>query len=140
MKSVKKDPSNHDDNANLVEEARSILVGAKDWLLEDAALMTAYWHDKMGYMEAWVDANWHLLLDEGHDLIDKLDEKEDAAFLWLVNHANNNPVPLEQCHIAGSIVAPGTYRCMACNFDTEIKVAKVLAPCSICHYGLMSSH
>ena len=86
-------------------------------MLEDAALMKAYWHDKMGYMEAWVDANWHLLLDEGHDLIEKLDEKEDAALLWLVNHANNNPVPLEQCHVAGSIVALGTYRCMACNFD-----------------------
>ena len=106
---MKKDSSKNENHLNLVEEARKTLIGAKDWLLEDAALMTAYWHDQMGYTEAWVDANWHLVLDEGHELVEKLDAKEDAALLWLVNHANNNPVPLEECHVAGSVAEAGSY-------------------------------
>jgi hypothetical protein len=140
MKSMKKDSSKNENHLNLVEEARKTLIGAKDWLLEDAALMTAYWHDQMGYTEAWVDANWHLVLDEGHELVEKLDAKEDAALLWLVNHANNNPVPLEECHVAGSVVEAGSYHCMSCGYDNVLETKQVLAPCEICHYGLMSTH
>ncbi|MCB5161364.1 hypothetical protein [Marinomonas algarum] len=137
---MKKDPVNPSSDSSLVEEARKTLVGAKDWLLEDASLMAAYWHDKMGYTEAWVDANWHLVLDEGHELAEELDEKEDAALLWLINHANNNPVPLEQCHVAGTDVEAGTYVCMACGHENKLESKQPLAPCEICHYGLMSSH
>ena len=137
---MKKDSSKNENHLNLVEEARKTLIGAKDWLLEDAALMTAYWHDQMGYTEAWVDANWHLVLDEGHELVEKLDAKEDAALLWLVNHANNNPVPLEECHVAGSVVEAGSYHCMSCGYDNVLETKQVLAPCEICHYGLMSTH
>lgn len=137
---MKKDPVKNENEANLVEEAQKTLMGAKDWFLEDVALMKAYWHDKMGYTEAWIDANWHLVLDEGHELIDDLDEKEDAALLWLINHANNNPVPLEQCHVAGSLVEPGTYHCMSCGYDNVIETQQALAPCEVCHYGLMSTH
>ncbi|MGJ8646457.1 hypothetical protein [Marinomonas colpomeniae] len=137
---MKKDSSKNEKHLNLVEEARKTLIGAKDWLLEDAALMTAYWHDQMGYTEAWVDANWHLVLDEGHELVEKLDAKEDAALLWLVNHANNNPVPLEECHVAGSVAEAGSYHCMSCGHDNVLETKQVLAPCEICHYGLMSTH
>ncbi|WP_112139816.1 hypothetical protein [Marinomonas primoryensis] len=140
MNSMKKDSLKSDSNSSLVEEARKTLEGAKDWFLEDAALMTAYWHDKMGYTEAWVDANWHLVLDEGHEIIEEFDEKEDIALLWLINHANNNPVPLEQCHVAGTIVEPGAYHCMSCGHDNVVEVKQTLAPCEICQYGLMSTH
>ncbi|MBR7888958.1 hypothetical protein J9B83_08355 [Marinomonas sp. A79] len=140
MKTVKKDSSNHVSDSNLVEEARKTLVGAKDWLLEDMALMNAYWHDKMGYTEAWVDANWHLVMDEGQDLVEELDKKEDAALLWLINHANNNPVPLEECHVVGTEVEPGTYRCMSCGHDNIVEATQPLGSCEICHYGLLSSH
>lgn len=140
MNSMKKDSPKETDDSNLVEEARKTLIGAKDWFLEDVALMTAYWHDKMGYTEAWVDANWHYVLDEGHELVDELDEKEDVALLWLINHANNNPVPLEECHVVGAEVEPGSYRCMSCGHDNVIETKQALAPCEICHYGLMSTH
>ena len=140
MKSMKKDLSKPVKSSNLVEEARKTLQGAKDWLLEDVALMSAYWHDKMGYTEAWVDANWHLVLDEGHELIEELDEKEDAALLWLINHVNNNPVPLEQCHVVGTVVESGTYHCMSCGHDNVLESKQALTPCEICHYGLMSTH
>jgi len=140
MKSMQKDSQNHITDSNLVEEARKTLVGAKDWLLEDVALMKAYWHDKMGYTEAWVDANWHLVLDEGHELIEEFDEKEDTALLWLINHANNNPVPLEQCHVVGDVVEAGTYHCMSCGHDNVLETQQALSPCEICHYGLMSTH
>ncbi|MEO9273350.1 hypothetical protein ABFY09_00715 [Marinomonas sp. 5E14-1] len=140
MKSMKKDSPKSIKSSNLVEEARKTLQGAKDWLLEDVALMSAYWHDKMGYTEAWVDANWHLVLGEGYEWIGKLDEKEDAALLWLINHVNNNPVPLEQCHVAGSVVESGMYHCMFCGHDSVLESKQVLTPCEICHYGLMSTH
>ena len=140
MKSMKKDLPKSIKSSNLVEEARKTLQGAKDWLLEDVALMSAYWHDKMGYTEAWVDANWHLVLDEGHELIEELDEKEDAALLWLINHVNNNPVPLEQCHVVGTVVESGTYHCMSCGHDNVLENKQALTPCEICHYGLMSTH
>lgn len=140
MKSMKKDLSKPVKSSNLVEEARKTLQGAKDWLLEDVALMSAYWHDKMGYTEAWVDANWHLVLDEGQELIEELDEKEDAALLWLINHVNNNPVPLEQCHVVGTMVESGTYHCMSCGHDNVLESMQALTPCEICHYGLMSTH
>ncbi|ETX11066.1 leucyl-tRNA synthetase [Marinomonas ushuaiensis DSM 15871] len=137
---MKKDSPKSAKSSDLVEEARKTLVGAKDWLVEDVSLMTAYWHDKMGYTEAWVNANWHLVLDEGHELIEELDEKEDTALLWLINHANNNPVPLEQCHVVGSLVEAGTYHCMSCGHDNVLETQQALAPCEICHYGLMSTH
>ncbi|MBJ7539942.1 hypothetical protein I8J31_19905 [Marinomonas sp. C1424] len=137
---MKKDHLKSEIDSSLVEEARKTLLGAKDWLLEDMALMTAYWHDKMGYTEAWVDANWHLVLEEGNELIDALDEKEDAALLWLINNVNNNPVPLEECHVAGDNVVAGTYHCMACRHDNVIEKAQPLPTCEVCHYGLMSSH
>jgi hypothetical protein len=140
MKSMKKDPLKSTADTSLVEEARKTLSGAKDWLLEDVALMTAYWHDKMGYTEAWVDANWHLVLDEGHELIEELDQQEDTALLWLINHANNNPVPLEDCHVVGSLVEAGTYHCMSCGHDNIVETQQPLMPCEICHYGLMSTH
>ena len=140
MNSMKKDPSKTEINTSLVEEARKTLIGAKDWLLEDVSLMTAYWHDKMGYTEAWVDANWHLVLDEGHELVEEFDDKEDTALLWLINHANNNPVPLEDCHVAGTMADTGTYHCMACGHDNVVETKQTLAPCEICHYGLMSTH
>jgi len=140
MNSMKKDSLKTENNSSLVEEARKTLEGAKDWLLEDVSLMTAYWHDKMGYTEAWVDANWHLVLDEGHELVEEFDEKEDTALLWLINHANNNPVPLEQCHVVGTIVEPGSYHCMSCGHDNVVETKQALTPCEICHYGLMSTH
>ncbi|BFM48931.1 hypothetical protein [Marinomonas sp. THO17] len=137
---MKKDLQNPDSDLNLVEEARKTLQGAKDWLLEDVALMQAYWHDKMGYTEAWVDANWHLVLDGAQELADELDEKEDAALLWLINHVNNNPVPLEECHVAGTQVPAGEYICMACAHKNSLLKAQALPTCEICHYGLLSSH
>ncbi len=137
---MKKDSQKSTSDSNLVEEARKTLQGAKDWLLEDMALMSAYWHDKMGYTEAWVDANWHLVLDGGHELVEELDDKEDAALLWLINHVNNNPVPLEECHVAGTQVEAGAYTCMACGHLNELTQAQALPACEICHYGLMSSH
>ncbi|WP_262368522.1 zinc ribbon-containing protein [Marinomonas sp. IMCC 4694] len=140
MHSMKKDSPKIENDSNLVEEARKTLAGAKDWLLEDVALMTAYWHDKMGYTEAWVEANWQFVLNESHELVEELDEKEDAALLWLINHANNNPVPLEECHVAGTDVAPGAYHCMACGHDNHLDNQQVLPPCEVCHYGLMSTH
>lgn len=140
MKSIKKDSSKSENHSNLVEEARKTLAGAKSWLLEDVALMTAYWHDQMGYTEAWVGANWHLVLDQGNELVEKLDAKEDAALLWLVNHANNNPVPLEECYAAGNMSEAGSYHCMSCGHDNVLETKQVLAPCEICHYGLMSTH
>jgi len=140
MKAMKKDSQNHTKDSNLVEEARKTLIGAKDWLLEDVALMTAYWHDKMGYTEAWIDANWHLVLEEGQELIDELDEKEDSALLWLINYANNNPVPLENCHVVGSQVEAGNYHCMSCGHDNLLETAQILAPCEVCHYGMLSTH
>lgn len=140
MKSMKKDLSKSFDRSNLVEEARKTLQGAKDWLFEDVALMTAYWHDKMGYTEAWVEANWHLVLDGGHELMEELDAKEDAALLWLINHVNHNPVPLEHCYVAGNLVEPGVYHCMSCGHDNIIESEQTLTPCEICYYGLMSAH
>ena len=140
MKSMKKDSSKNTENSNLVEEARKTLIGAKDWLLEDVALMTAYWHDKMGYTEAWVDANWHLVLDDGHELMKELDKKEDTALLWLINHVNHNPVPLEECHVVGDLVEAGIYHCMSCGHDNMVENQQALQPCEICHYGLMSTH
>lgn len=140
MKSMKKDSSNSEIESNLVEEARKTLTGAKDWFLEDVALMTAYWHDKMGYTEAWVDANWHYVLDESHELAEELDEKEDIALLWLINHANSNPVPLEECHVVGTVVEAGSYHCMSCGYDNVVEAKQALAPCEVCHYGLMSTH
>ncbi len=137
---MKKDSQNHRKDSSLVEEARNTLVGAKDWFLEDVALMTAYWHDKMGYTEAWIDANWHLVLSEGQELVDELDEKEDSALLWLINHVNNNPVPLEECHVVGSEVEAGIYHCMSCGHDNQLETKQVLTPCEVCHYGLMSTH
>ena len=56
-----------DQDLDLVEEAKKTLAGAKNWFLEDVELMKAYWHDQMGYTEAWVDANWHLVKDESED-------------------------------------------------------------------------
>ena len=140
MNSMKKDPSKTPIDTNLLEEARKTLVGAKDWLLEDVALMNAYWHDKMGYTEAWIEANWHLVLEEGHELIKELDETEDAALLWLINHANNNPVPLEDCHVVGEEVAAGEYTCMSCGHHNVLLKSQALSPCEVCHYGLLSSH
>lgn len=137
---MKKDDLKDEAQSDLIEETRKTLVGAKDWFLEDVALMQAYWHDKMGYMEAWVDANWHLVLDEGHEVKEELDEKEDAALLWLINHANHNPVPLEECHVAGEGAKAGTYRCMSCGHENVMEEEGVLMPCEICHYGLMSTH
>lgn len=137
---MKKDLQKSTSDSNLVEEARKTLQGAKDWLLEDMALMSAYWHDKMGYTEAWVDANWHLVLDGGHELVEELDEKEDVALLWLINHVNNNPVPLEECHVAGTQVEAGSYTCMSCGHLNQLAQAQALPTCEICHYGLMSSH
>ncbi|WP_139063128.1 hypothetical protein [Marinomonas spartinae] len=140
MKSMKKDPINEQNNTDLVEEARQILKGAKDWFLDDVSLMKAYWHDKMGYTEAWIDANWHLVLEEGEELTKELDAKEDAALLWLINHANNNPVPLEECHVAGQEAKAGVYHCMACGHDNIKAEDGTLEPCEVCHYGLMSTH
>ncbi|MEO9655043.1 hypothetical protein [Marinomonas sp.] len=140
MNSMKKDGVNTPTDSRLVEEARKTLIGAKDWLLEDVALMGAYWHDKMGYTEAWIDANWHLVLEEGQDLIHELDEKEDAALLWLINHVNNNPVPLQNCHVVGDEVPAGEYTCMACGHNNLVLKSQSLNACEVCHYGLLSSH
>jgi len=140
MKTMKKDHANEQNHTDLVEEARKTLKGAKDWLLDDVSLMKAYWDDQMGYTEAWVDANWHLVLDEGHDVVEELDKKEDTALLWLINHANNNALPLEQCHVAGESARPGVYHCMSCGHDNVMEEEGMLAPCEICHYGIMSTH
>ncbi|REG84251.1 hypothetical protein DFP81_104130 [Marinomonas pollencensis] len=137
---MKKDDLKEQNNTDLVAEARKTLQGAKDWLLDDVSLIKAYWHDKMGYTEAWVDANWHLILDEGHELVEELDEKEDAALLWLINHANNNPVPLEECHVAGQPAKAGVYHCMSCGHDNIMTEEGTLATCEVCHYGLLSTH
>ena len=130
---MKKEANN---DLDLVEEAKKTLTGAKNWFLEDVELMRAYWHDKMGYMEAWVDANWHLVKDESEELLDDLDHREDAALLWLVNHANNNPVPLERCSVAGKEAKPGRYICMDCGHENTHKEGN-LDTCEVCHYGVL---
>ncbi|MCO4786653.1 hypothetical protein [Marinomonas atlantica] len=125
-----------DQDLDLVEEAKKTLEGAKNWFLEDVELMKAYWHDQMGYTEAWVDANWHLVKDEGEGLAVDLDKKEDIALLWLINHANNNPVPLEKCSVVGQGVRAGRYICMDCGHENSHQGGP-LNPCEVCHYGLL---
>lgn len=129
-----------DQELDLVEEAKKTLEGAKNWLLEDVELMKAYWHDKMGYTEAWVDANWHLVKDQSEELLEELvgdlDEQEDKALLWLINHANNNPVPLEKCSFAGQPTKKGRYICMDCGHENTHE-GNELEPCETCHYGVM---
>lgn len=137
MKSDKKDPVITE---NVIEEARKTLFAAKEWVLDDASLLSAYWHDKMGYMEAWVSANWNLVLDKGNDALDELDELEDLSLLWLVDHANNNPVPLSECHVAGDQVEAGSYLCMACSTQQELTEPTELSLCGNCGYGLFSTH
>ncbi|GAB3484485.1 zinc ribbon-containing protein [Marinomonas epiphytica] len=140
MKTMKKVSSKRSTDKDLLDEAKKTLVGAKDWLLEDVALMGAYWHDKMGYMEAWVDANWHLVLEGGEEWLDELDDKEDQALLWLINHANNNPVPLENCHTVGELVEQGEYHCLSCGYEMTLNEPQDLPACAVCHFGILSSH
>lgn len=125
-----------DQDLDLVQEAKKTLEGAKNWFLEDVELMKAYWHDQMGFMEAWVDANWHLVQDQGEELVEDLDKREDAALLWLINHANSNPVPLEQCVVAGKEADAGRYICMDCGHENRHEGGS-LATCEVCHYGVM---
>lgn len=140
MNSAKKDDPKDKDSLDLVTETKKTIIGAKDWLLEDAELMRAYWHHKMGYMEAWVAANWHTVIDNGSDAIHELDEIEDAGLLWLIDHVNQNPVPLAECHVAGSVVPKGTYVCMSCKHEQAIVKKARLAVCELCHYGIFSTH
>lgn len=144
MKSTKKEliPTNipFSENKTVASEARDILLAAKNWLLDDASLLSTYWHDKMGYMEAWVSANWHLVLDKGSDALEELEELEDLGLLWLVDHVNNNPVPLRECHAAGYQVQAGNYLCMACSKTKVIKQLSELSVCDHCGYGMFSSH
>jgi hypothetical protein len=130
---MQKDPNKE---AELIEEAKKTLEGAKNWFLEDVELMRAYWHDKMGYMEAWVDANWHLLKEESEELIEELDETEDVALLWLINHANNNPVPLERCSVVTTPAKPGRYVCMGCGHENSHDGGPLQA-CEVCHHGVL---
>ncbi|RDL43911.1 hypothetical protein DN730_12065 [Marinomonas piezotolerans] len=130
---MKKEPNT---DLDLVEEAKKTLAGAKNWFLEDVELMRAYWHDQMGYVEAWVDANWHLVKDESEELLEDLDKREDAALLWLLNHANNNPVPLERCSVAGQEAQAGRYICMDCGHENTHEQG-ILATCDVCHYGVL---
>lgn len=125
---------------NIIQTTRATLLAAKEWLLDDSSLLAAYWHKKMGYMEAWVSANWHLVLAQGQDALHELDTLEDMALLWLVDHVNNNPVPLKNCHIAGSQVPAGQYTCMACSTTKKLSTESVLTVCDICDYGIFSSH
>lgn len=125
---------------NIIQSSRKTLLAAKDWLLDDGSLLSAYWHEKMGYMEAWVTANWNLVLEKGQDALDELDELEDLSLLWLVDHANNNPVPLKDCHVVGSRVEPNQYRCMACSNIQVLKETAELRVCNVCGYGVFSTH
>lgn len=137
MKSDKKDGKT---NEGLVSETRKTLEAAKSWVIEDANLATAYWHHKMGYMEAWVSAHWHLVLENGHDALQELEEIEDLGLLWLVDHVNQNPVPLAHCHTAGSRSEPGEYLCMSCGQHQVLDKTVELEVCDNCGYGVFSSH
>ncbi len=141
MNSGKKDDHNHTENGNFVEETKKTLVGAKDWLLEDAELMKNYWHHKMAYMEAWVEANWKTIMSQGKHVKEEIDEIEDVGLLWLVDNINQNPVPLAECYIAGSRAEIGNYVCLSCEYEQEIeKKGDTLDICPICHYGIFSGH
>jgi len=125
---------------NVIEEARQVMLAAKDWVLDDASLLSSYWHDKMGYMEAWVSVHWNLVLEQGHGALDELDELEDLSLLWLVDHVNNNPVPLRDCHVAGHQVDAGSYLCMACSCSKVLTESSELSICDHCGYGMFSTH
>lgn len=140
MNSDKKDAIKSTAKSDLIEETTKTVEGAKNWLLDDVELMKAYWHDKMGYMEAWVDANWKTVIEQGKGVVHTLDKVEDAGLLWLIDHVNNNPVPLAECHIAGTEVQPGKYVCLACHYEQTIEEEGTLETCPICHYGIFSNH
>ncbi|TBR43218.1 hypothetical protein CBF23_005915 [Marinomonas agarivorans] len=125
---------------NIIENSRETLLAAKDWFLDDTSLLAAYWHERMGYMEAWVAANWHLVLEQGQEALHELDEWEDLALLWLVDHVNNNPVPLKECYVAGNQVPAGQYTCMACSTKKVLSTEAELSACDACHYGIFSAH
>ncbi|WCN14267.1 hypothetical protein GV054_15340 [Marinomonas mediterranea] len=133
---MKKDPINSQNQLDLIEETQRTIEGAANWLLEDVSLLKAYWHDKFAYTEAWVDANWHLLTEESSELVKSLDGKEDVALLWLLNNANNNPVPLEKCSVTTTEVQAGRYICMSCGHENT-HAGGALGTCEECHYGLM---
>ncbi|WP_438463938.1 zinc ribbon-containing protein [Marinomonas sp. PE14-40] len=137
MKSDKKESKT---NEGIVKETRKTLEAAKSWVVDDAHLATAYWHHKMGYMEAWVSAHWHLVLEKGHDALEELEEIEDLGLLWLVDHVNQNPVPLAHCHTAGSHCEAGVYLCMSCSQNQVLKQSTELDVCDNCGYGVFSNH
>jgi len=137
MKSDKKESKT---NEGIVKETRKTLEAAKSWVVDDAHLATAYWHLKMGYMEAWVSAHWHLVLEKGHDALEDLEEIEDLGLLWLVDHVNQNPVPLAHCHTAGSRCEAGEYLCMSCNQNQILEISTELEVCDNCGYGVFSNH
>lgn len=137
---MKSDKKESETGSGLVGETRKTLEAAKSWVIEDANLATAYWHLKMGYMEAWVSAHWHLVLENGKEALEGLEEIEDLGLLWLVDHVNQNPVPLTHCHTAGSLSEPGVYRCMSCNQEQTLALKTELEICEHCGYGVFSSH
>lgn len=137
MKSDKKESKT---DSGLVEETKKTIEAAKSWVIEDVHFASAYWHHKMGYMEAWVSAHWHLVLEKGHDALEDLEEIEDLGLLWLVDHVNQNPVPLAHCHTAGSPCLPDEYLCMSCSQVQRLDVEQELEVCSNCGYGVFSNH
>ncbi|MFT2109909.1 hypothetical protein [Marinomonas sp. 2405UD68-3] len=140
MNSGKKDDPNNTENSNLVDETKKTIIGAKNWVLDDAELMKNYWHHKMAYMEAWVDANWKTIMAQGRHAKDELDAIEDIGLLWLVDNINHNPVPLAECYISGTECEKGRYVCLSCEYEQELEDNAVLKVCPICQYGIFSGH